>query len=282
MFNKKYKHGDKITGDFRLYLDGHHQKEYDKNTTITLGNNEYLPDLDKYIIGRKYKKVLEVEFTYSKKFDDPKFAGKTVRLVITHVNSNHIVSDDSIVEEGGVKEELAKLRAEVFLLRQQIAQKDLDILKLQTEFKEKASQLSKKADQMLQQEIQNQKQKLENERNDIKNYALQSFFEDFVIPYNNLVMAVNFGSSSTSEETRNYTIGFNIVLKQFEDVFSSNGVEIINPQLETEFDPSSQAVVDFIDSDIDNIVKKVTAYGLKLNSRLIKPASVILTKKISN
>ncbi|MCU9939835.1 nucleotide exchange factor GrpE [Mycoplasmopsis felis] len=125
-------------------------------------------------------------------------------------------------------------------------------------------------------------EKLQKEKETIKQFALQNFLEDFMTLFNNLTMAVNAGSNSTSQEVKNYNLGFNIVLQQFENVFNNHNVELIKPDLESEFNPDVQEVIDFIEDNTNNIIKKVVSYGIKLNGRLITPAKVILTKKFSN
>ncbi|TDV24470.1 molecular chaperone GrpE [Mycoplasmopsis mustelae] len=274
--DEKTKIGDILKGNFKLYLNGIHQVEYDKEATIELGKNEYLDDLDTFLINRKYKRNYEIDFNYRKDHPNEFLAGKSVKLVISHIEINP-KSDETKKE---TVSEIEKLNQLVTSLKQEVARKELEILNLQTEFKFKAHELSKKAEEKLLEAEQIQKEKLNKERQEIKDYALQRFFEDFLLPFNNLTMAVKVGENSQSAEVKNYNIGFNIVIKQFEQVFENHGVELIIPQLETEFNPECQQVVDFMeDLSSTNLIKKVTRYGLKLNNRVVTPASVVLSKK---
>ncbi|WP_334687844.1 nucleotide exchange factor GrpE [Mycoplasmopsis cynos] len=108
-------------------------------------------------------------------------------------------------------------------------------------------------------------------------------FESFAIPFNNFISAISAEENSPTQEVQNYCLGFNIVSKQFENLLEENGVQLIRPELNTEFNPEFQEAIDFKeDSESHNKVLKVVRLGFSLNGRVVVPASVILSKKISN
>ncbi|MCU9931548.1 nucleotide exchange factor GrpE [Mycoplasmopsis felis] len=180
-----------------------------------------------------------------------------------------------------MEKEIENKENELNSLREKISIKEYEIFKQVQEFKTKAQEITKKAQETIDKEKELLFEKLQKEKETIKQFALQNFLEDFMMPFNNLTMAVNAGSNSTSQEVKNYNLGFNIVLQQFENVFNNHNVELIKPDLESEFNPDVQEVIDFIEDNTNNIIKKVVSYGIKLNGRLITPAKVIWQKNLA-
>lgn len=71
--------------------------------------------------------------------------------------------------------------------------------------------------------------------------------------------------------------GLSLVIAQFKDVLSTEGVEEINAE-DQEFNPKFHEAVDTIEGEKNNIVVKVVAKGYKINNRVIRPVKVVVTK----
>ncbi|MEI2462123.1 nucleotide exchange factor GrpE [Mycoplasmopsis felis] len=284
MFNvKKLQKGTKIKGDFELYLDNELILDYKKeDLELILGNNSYIDTFENFLIGRKYKEEMEVSYIYPKHHENEDLAGKSAKVIIKNlvILEEETLNNNNKIQE--LEKEIENKENELNSLREKISIKEYEIFKQVQEFKTKAQEITKKAQETIDKEKELLFEKLQKEKETIKQFALQNFLEDFMMPFNNLTMAVNAGSNSTSQEVKNYNLGFNIVLQQFENVFNNHNVELIKPDLESEFNPDVQEVIDFIEDNTNNIIKKVVSYGIKLNGRLITPAKVILTKKFSN
>ena len=72
--------------------------------------------------------------------------------------------------------------------------------------------------------------------------------------------------------------GLALVIKQFEDVLNSEGVEEIQAE-GTQFDPNLHEAAEVVGGENDNVVVKVLANGYKINDRVIRPAKVVVSKK---
>ena len=86
-------------------------------------------------------------------------------------------------------------------------------------------------------------------------------------------------SHEKHEKTEDIVKGFEMVLEQFRAVLSERGVKVLNPQGEA-FDPSYHDCVSFLPSDDvpENVVMEVIRVGYLLNERLLRPASVVVSK----
>ncbi|EIE41997.1 chaperone protein GrpE [Mycoplasmopsis canis UFG1] len=274
MTNIKIKHNDILKANFKLIIEDAIISEYSNKYEIVVGKNEYLPDFDDYLNGRKIKDNLEIKFSFPKNYSIRDFAGKKAIVEMSEIvlseNNSSKTNDDEL------KKKIAELEAKLSL-------KELEIIKLSEAYKLKANEFGSKTQEKIEQITNEYKEKLDQEKKEIKKYALQSFAEDFAIPYNNFISAIKAGENSQSAEVKNYVYGFNIVAKQFESLLNDNNIQLIKPEINSEFDPTLQEVVDFKESEeSNNKIIKVIRYGFSLNGRVIVPSSVVLSKKISN
>src|SRR3990167_3411949 len=67
--------------------------------------------------------------------------------------------------------------------------------------------------------------------------------------------------------------GLEMVVKQFGDVLTSEGVEEI-PAEGSPFDPNLHEATEILESDKDGIVLKVLRKGYKINDKVLRPAQV--------
>jgi len=75
--------------------------------------------------------------------------------------------------------------------------------------------------------------------------------------------------------------GIEMVLKQFKDVLTREGVEEIGAEGET-FDPRNHEAVETVEGEKEGTVAKVLTKGYKIENRVVRPAKVVVTKKVSN
>lgn len=76
---------------------------------------------------------------------------------------------------------------------------------------------------------------------------------------------------------KDWRIGVEYIYNQFVTVLQDNGIEIINPPLNSNFDPSLHTSVDTVkvkDKNLENKILAVIQKGYKLNGRLIREAKV--------
>src|SRR3972149_7731339 len=67
--------------------------------------------------------------------------------------------------------------------------------------------------------------------------------------------------------------GLEMVIKQFNDVLESEGVEEITAE-GSPFDPNFHEAVEILESEKDGVVLKVLAKSYKINDKVLKPAQV--------
>lgn len=71
--------------------------------------------------------------------------------------------------------------------------------------------------------------------------------------------------------------GLEIVIKQFKDILSSEGVEEIQADGQ-EFDPNLHEATEVTEGKNDNRVVKVVRKGYKMNNKVIRPVQVVVEK----
>lgn len=77
--------------------------------------------------------------------------------------------------------------------------------------------------------------------------------------------------------------GFKYVYSSLINVLEEEGIQVINPQLDADFDENTMHAVETIECDCEpNKVKEVTLKGYKLHDHLVRPAMVIVSKRKKN
>ncbi len=169
----------------------------------------------------------------------------------------------TIVEEGKEQE-----------LMVQVSKKELDHLKQEAkDFKDKY--LRTLADS------ENARKRLQNERQDIFKHARESIIVEFLYPLDHFENAVGF-SQNMSEEVKNWAKGFEMILTQFKDVLSQNGVKAMESEGKL-FDPHFHEAVESVETDENppGIIVKEFVRGYQMGDRTIRPARVKVTKSPS-
>lgn len=127
---------------------------------------------------------------------------------------------------------------------------------------------------------ENARKRLQKERLEISRYATENLIIDFLKPVDNFENALGF-ASSMSEEVRNWAIGFQMILTQFKDILTQNGVSVMEVK-GMEFDPHIHEAVEMIETEDSppGIVVEVCMKGYTIGDKVIRPARVKVSKKI--
>jgi molecular chaperone GrpE len=115
---------------------------------------------------------------------------------------------------------------------------------------------------------------------DIENahkYALERFVSDLVPVIDSLELGIQ--ASESVENADSLKEGMNLTLKMLTDTLEKFSVIVINPQGE-KFSPDKHEAISMADSEEFDagIVMSVFQKGYELNSRLVRPAMVIVSK----
>ncbi len=155
-----------------------------------------------------------------------------------------------------------------------INQEELDQLRQEAkEYKDKYLRLLAEQENMRKRQ---QKEKIEQLR-----FANEGLMVDFLKPMDNLENALNF-AKDMSDEVKNWAIGFQMILTQFKDVLSLNGVTPFESKGEL-FDPHIHEAVEMVETDDHpaGCVVEQCSRGYKMGDRVIRPARVKVSKSLT-
>ena len=126
-------------------------------------------------------------------------------------------------------------------------------------------------------DTQNLRKSLEKEHSDVIKYRAMGFIEDLLPVLDSFHMAL--ANEPTSQELKNYLVGFQFVYRNLVQVLENEGVKEISPNIGDKFDDKTMNGVDItIQEGEENLVTKVYAKGYELHGRLIRPAQVSVSK----
>ena len=129
-------------------------------------------------------------------------------------------------------------------------------------------------------ETENSRRRMQKERLDMMKFAVQDMVIEMLRPLDQFETALNF-AEQMSDEVKNWAIGFEMILKQFKEVFTGHGVMPYNVEIGSHFDPHHHEAVEIIETEeyeSGTILKEVLR-GYKMGDRTIRPAHVQVSKK---
>ena len=126
-------------------------------------------------------------------------------------------------------------------------------------------------------DTKNLRNNLEKEHSDIIKYRAMGFIEDLLPVLDSFHMAL--ANEPSSQELKNYLVGFQFVYRNLVSVLENEGVKEISPNVGDKFSDKTVNAVDVTEQEgEENIVTKVYAKGYELHGRLIRPAQVSVSK----
>lgn len=128
-------------------------------------------------------------------------------------------------------------------------------------------------------EMENTRKRLQKEKQDMMRFSIDNVISDFLMPMDNLENALKH-TQGMSQETINWVRGFEMILEQFKDVLSQNGIAPFTSK-GTAFDPHLHDAVEVEESEdcLDGVILQEYTKGYKSGSRVIRPARVKVSKK---
>lgn len=127
-------------------------------------------------------------------------------------------------------------------------------------------------------DAENARKRLQKEKQELVQYAMQNLISEFLSPIDHLENALNFTQQS-SEEVKHWALGFQMILNQFKDVLTTNGVTAFKT-IGTVFDPHMHEAVEMVTTTQypPGTVVEECLKGYKLGDRIIRPARVKVAK----
>jgi molecular chaperone GrpE len=128
-------------------------------------------------------------------------------------------------------------------------------------------------------EMENTRKRMQKEKHETTRFAIENMIADFLIPMDNLENALGF-AQKMSEETRNWAMGFQMILGQFKEVLSNNGIAPFT-SVGTLFDPHKHEAVETEETTEmpEGTIIQEFIRGYKCGDRIIRPARVKVAKK---
>lgn len=127
-------------------------------------------------------------------------------------------------------------------------------------------------------ESENARKRLQKEKQEMIQYALQNIIADFLNPIDHMENALKY-TQQMSDEVKRWAMGFQMILTQFKDVLSDNGVSPFISE-GTPFDPHLHEAVETVDTAdaAPGTVVQESLRGYKMGERVIRPARVKVAK----
>ena len=126
-------------------------------------------------------------------------------------------------------------------------------------------------------DTKNLRNNLEKEHSDIIKYRAMGFIEDLLPVLDSFHMAL--ANEPTSQELKNYLVGFQFVYRNLVSILENEGVKEISPNIGDKFSDKTMNAVDVTEQEgEENLITKVYAKGYELHGRLIRPAQVSVSK----
>lgn len=145
------------------------------------------------------------------------------------------------------------------------------------ELKDEASEYKHKYLHMLA-DAENARKRLQKERQDITRYAVETTVVDFLTPLDQLENALKY-AQQMSPEIKHWAMGFQMILNQFKDALSNNGISSFTSEGK-DFDPHFHEAVEMVETTefSPGTIITQSAQGYKMGDRVIRPARVKVAK----
>ncbi|MGF1484313.1 MAG: nucleotide exchange factor GrpE [Opitutales bacterium] len=128
-------------------------------------------------------------------------------------------------------------------------------------------------------DLENFRRRVAREKDELRQYGISDFVQALLPALDNLKLGLqSVDAHAGAEGNQNLTEGFRLVGQQIQAVFADHGVEELHPEGEA-FDPNLHDCVAHESSETvaEDTVIRVMRTGYRLNGRLLRPASVVVS-----
>ena len=130
-------------------------------------------------------------------------------------------------------------------------------------------------------DFDNYKKRCKKQIEDIKKYSLESIMTDLLEVIDNFERAISSFDFSKDKDIINSTKeGIIKINKQFITILKTYGVKKITTDIGSEFDPYYHEAIQYINTknQKDNTIYKIIKEGYLLDSKVLRPTTVVVTK----
>lgn len=131
-------------------------------------------------------------------------------------------------------------------------------------------------------EMENARKRAIKERQESNQQAVADVISEFLKPLDNMEKALGY-TDKMSQEVQNWATGFQMILTQFKDVLSANGVVAV-PSKGQQFDPHIHEAIEILETDQHphGTVVEEFSKGYQMGTRTIRPARVKVAQEFSS
>lgn len=126
-------------------------------------------------------------------------------------------------------------------------------------------------------DMENLRKRTARDKEEIRRLATSGIIEAILPVIDNLQMGL--AAAANHPEAKDITVGFEMVGTQFDQILSNHGLISLTPEAGTAFDPNLHESVALQPSEEipEQQIISVMRTGYKLNDRLLRPASVVVS-----
>jgi len=127
-------------------------------------------------------------------------------------------------------------------------------------------------------EVDNTRKRMQKEKQEMTRFAVENVIAEVLGPIDSLENALKF-TGQLSEEMRNWTQGFQMILGQFKDVLSNHGVTSFHSE-GMQFDPHLHYAIEIEETEEkpEGTIIQEFVKGYKSGDRTVRPARVKVAK----
>ncbi len=127
-------------------------------------------------------------------------------------------------------------------------------------------------------EMENARKRMQKDKQEMIRFSIENALADLLPPIDNLENALNV-AENMSQEIRHWAKGFEMILGQFKEVLSTNGVQAFS-SVGAAFDPNLHQAIEIEETDLqpEGTILQEFAKGYKCGERTIRPARVKVAK----
>lgn len=127
-------------------------------------------------------------------------------------------------------------------------------------------------------DMENARKRLQKEKQEMMRYAADNLLSEILQPIETFENALGF-AGKMSEETRNWAMGFQMILTQFKDIMTQHGI-VPYSSLGERFDPHKHDAVEIEETTAqpEGTIIEEFVKGYKSGDRVLRPARVKVAK----
>ncbi len=130
-------------------------------------------------------------------------------------------------------------------------------------------------------DAENTRKRMQKEKQDLVRMGIENILEEILGPMDNLENALKHAENLTGD-VKNWAMGFQMILAQFKEVLSQNGVVAFASEGQS-FDPAKHEAVETEETDKvqEGTILKEFIKGYCRGDHIIRPARVRVAKKLT-